>query len=216
MDVSADRSMAKNGKHLAVIFLATAAAMLSFLALYGSDSVRYRLTYDVEVDGQVRSGSGVVEVGSQVTGEAIVIELGEGRYLFSLLAGRLVQFNSWSTHATSPDKLLWLAFDCGNTWGSELYRCLNSTMPSTELPFMLLPALATFEDINDPASLRLVDPEDLAAYFGPGISLKRVTIEITNDPVTNNQIGNYLDWLENWSGSVNTGERTIRRFHFKM
>jgi len=182
---------------------------------YNSDSVRYRLTYDVEIDGQIRSGSGVIEVGSRVTGEAVVVDLGGGRYLFSLLAGRLVQFNSSASHRTSPDKLLLLAFDCGLSWGSELYRCLNRTMPSTELPFRVLPVLATLDDINDPTSLRLVNPEDLAAHFGPQTSLKRVTIEITNDPITEGRIEALLVWLPNWQGSVRTPEITVYGIDFK-
>lgn len=182
--------------------------------LYGSKSVRYRLTYEVEIDGQVRSGSGVVQIASQVTGEAVVVDLGDGRYLFSLLAGRPVKFSSWNSHVTSPDKLLWLAFDCGNVWYPDLFRCLNGQVSSIELPFTLLPALATIEDIDVRTTLRLVDPDDLAAHFGPGTSLKRVTIEITSDPVTEGRIEELLVWLKDWQGHVTTPEITFHRSSF--
>lgn len=211
------RRLADKRPPLLVIFL-MAAFLLVVAALlinywHDSKSVRYRLTYYVEVDGQIRSGSGVVEVGSQVTGEAILVDLGEGRYLFSLLGGRRIQLSSWATHRTSPDKLIWLAFDCGG-WGSELYRCLNSTRPSVDLRFELLPALATFGNINDPNTIMLVDPNDLEVHFGPEIMLKRATIEITSDPVTQGRIEKILTWLTDWDGYAMTPEKRIMRLDF--
>lgn len=46
------------------------------------------------------------------------------------------------------------------------------------------PMLVTFGDLGDPTSVARVDPDDLAASFGEGVSLKRVTVELTDDPVT--------------------------------
>ena len=37
---------------------------------------------------------------------------------------------------------------------------------------------------DDPKSVKPVDPDDLAAAFGEGVSLKDITVEITDDPVT--------------------------------
>ncbi len=39
-----------------------------------------------------------------------------------------------------------------------------------------------------------VDPDDFAASFGEGVSLKRITVQITDDPVTTG-IEERLGWL---------------------
>lgn len=56
--------------------------------------------------------------------------------------------------------------------------------------------LVTFRDIDDPASVEKVDPANLAATFGEGVSLKRITVELTDGPVTRG-IEERLPWLPN-------------------
>lgn len=53
-----------------------------------------------------------------------------------------------------------------------------------DVPFVALPELVRFRNINDPHSLVPVSPYDLSATLGPGVELKRVILELTNDPVT--------------------------------
>jgi hypothetical protein len=53
-----------------------------------------------------------------------------------------------------------------------------------DVPFTVLPKLIRFTDINDPHTLVSISPYDLAASFGPGVQLKRVILELTDDPVT--------------------------------
>jgi hypothetical protein len=52
------------------------------------------------------------------------------------------------------------------------------------VPFAALPKLVRFRDINDPHTLTQLSPNDLAASFGPGAELKRVVLQLTDDPVT--------------------------------
>lgn len=47
-----------------------------------------------------------------------------------------------------------------------------------------LPTLVTFTDLNDPMSVRVVDPDGFEQAFGPGVRFKRAFIEMTNDQVT--------------------------------
>ena len=56
------------------------------------------------------------------------------------------------------------------------------------------PMMVTFGDLNDPTSVALVDPDDLAASFGEGINISRITAELTDDPVTTG-IEERLEWL---------------------
>lgn len=194
-----------------------------------SETLRYRLTYEVDVDGEMRSGSGVIQirvveqnavfspsgVGFQVTGEAVVVDLGNGDYLFSLLAGKIAEIDGWGSHATTPDKLIMLAFRGQTNSIPDSYGWLMETRPSIELPFELLPVLATLDDINDPTSLELVEPDDLEAHFGANVSLKRATIEITSDPITKGRIAEILVWLREWNGRVTTSEFTFHDFYFE-
>jgi hypothetical protein len=66
---------------------------------------------------------------------------------------------------------------------------------SREVPFAVLPTLLRVRNINDlpmhasrfgnpPRNLVGVSPYDLAASFGPGVELKRVVLQLTDDPVT--------------------------------
>ena len=59
-----------------------------------------------------------------------------------------------------------------------------------------IPMLVTFADINDPASVKKVNPNDLAASFGAGYSLKSITLEITDEKVTKGVVEGVLGWLE--------------------
>jgi hypothetical protein len=60
------------------------------------------------------------------------------------------------------------------------------------------PLLVTFDDINDPASVRRVDPSNLPATFGHGYRLNAVTLSITDEPVTRGRVEKVLGWLA-WS-----------------
>src|SRR5690606_12946635 len=43
------------------------------------------------------------------------------------------------------------------------------------------PYLVRFRDISDPRTVEAVDPENLAVTYGPGVRLRRATIELTDD-----------------------------------
>jgi hypothetical protein len=74
-----------------------------------------------------------------------------------------------------------------------LHQLLRQSGPR-DVPFVTLPKLARFRDINDPQTLVRVSPYDLAKSFGPGVSLKRVILQLTDDPVTA-QPQNWPHWL---------------------
>ena len=57
-----------------------------------------------------------------------------------------------------------------------------------------LPLLVRFLDIHDPRTIKKVDPESLAVSFGSGVVLKRITLQVTDDPVTSG-IANKIPWL---------------------
>ena len=193
---------------LGLIGALAALAAWFFLYAWDTETARYKLTYSLEVDGETRSGASVVQVrwedttrlplpntgvGNHVTGEAVVVDLGKGRYLFALLTG------------VSPDALVLYGFDTqfrpliheGTKYPSVMayVRHLNRVKPKTQLPSAKSPLLVTFDDIADPKTVKHVDPDDLAASFGPGVALKSVTLEITDEKVTEGRIEQVLGWF---------------------
>jgi hypothetical protein len=95
-------------------------------------------------------------------------------------------------------KLTRLIVDSSSSHHSERKAALAELLRqsgSREVPFAFLPTLLRVRDINDlpmhasrfanpPRRLVGVSPYDLAASFGPGVELKRVVLELTDDPVT--------------------------------
>jgi hypothetical protein len=57
--------------------------------------------------------------------------------------------------------------------------------------------LVTFGDMADPTSLTLVDRDDLASTFGEGVSLKRITVQVTDDSATTG-FEERLRWLDSY------------------
>lgn len=123
----------------------------------------------------------------EVRGEATVVDLGGGKYLFALINGA---------------ERRGLAVFGGQ---AELPRFTNSLLPlvkttaasrgeSSEVPPIHRPLLVTFADIDDPASVTRVDPDDLAAHFGPGYALSSITLAITDEPVTQGRVEAVLGW----------------------
>src|SRR5690242_12999462 len=129
--------------------------------------------------------------GEETSGEAVVLDLGESGLVFALLRGRTLDL--WEP----PASLLFGAF--GDTFGPERealpkIRMLQRERARREVPPKYLPMLVHFRDINDPKSVEQIDPANFAATLGIGIALRRVTIEITDDPITTG-IEKRLPWL---------------------
>jgi hypothetical protein len=215
---------------LAAIF--AGALVLAALAVYGaydwafpSGTLRYRLTLEVEVDGKVQTGSGVIEVRYEipprwmlganrvvpsVRGEAVAADLGPYGMVFALLRG--VPVEETSGYVADAVAIPTSAFGLGGSVGAieeSTVRKLGSIVARAEIPFSALPMLVRFRDLNDPKSVERVYPDNLAATLGPHTRLRRVTIETTHDPVTTG-IKTKLKWLEGLGGYLD-GSRT----HFR-
>lgn len=143
---------------------------------------RFRLTLAVMTPQGVRSAAGVIEIaysmvlnfngGGQmsredVRGEAVFLDLGQGRNLVLLLL-----FDPYL-----PTQAL---------FGRAGFNAVETLLQgrklegSVELRPDLIPTLVSFSDLNDPASARVVPPSDagFASAFGPGFRLAGVTLEM--------------------------------------
>jgi hypothetical protein len=75
------------------------------------------------------------------------------------------------------------------------------------------PQLVHFRDSRDPKSVAAVDPAHLDAAFGPGVRLKRITVQVTGDPVTRGIEGRLpkadAKGFFNWDGRSNPNEKGV-------
>ena len=151
----------------------------------------------VEVDGFDGLLPDGGDVDSRLKGEAVVVEVVPGRYLFVLLTGAL----GWADAAYGPGG--------PGTVFEENMRTIEAQVgkPPVPLPEKAWPLMVTFTDIKDPKTVQRVDPDDLAASFGPGMRLKAVTLAVTEEPVTEGRVEAVLGWLRSiWPNKLD-GQR---------
>ncbi len=125
----------------------------------------------------------------RVSGEAVVLELEPGRYLFALLKGL-------------PDANGVFFPDIDRREAGPMLEGLRQTRELTPDQY---PLLVTFDDTNDPASVKRVLPDGLAATFGSGYRLSTITMSITDEPVTKGNVEAVLGWLKEPSVMENPG-----------
>ena len=120
---------------------------------------------------------------SDQRGEAVMVEVAPGKYLFALLqeSNQLLAFKTFF-NVINPTE--------------EQSRALTRKAWTATLPAELYPMLVTFGDVARPESVMQVDPANLAASFGPGYALKAITLTITDEPVTKGNVEKVLPWLE--------------------
>lgn len=198
-------------------FLGVAAVVVALawvVVSQGRYSWHQKLTITVETPmGEVSASSvsavswrkhrilwGVMGWSYDVTGEAVVVEVTPGRFLLALMKGTGTTEYMGSVAPAS------IAGREGRVLDLELFSGVLSevhygssraagVIPVTEVWY---PMLVTFDDITKPESVRVVDPENLAAVFGEGVRLKAVTLEITEEVVTEGRVEGVLGWLQNY------------------
>ena len=185
------------------VLAGAAAAVLGGCGMMGH-TYRYKLTVEVETPDGLRTGYAVREVswspGVQITpeadtasmihrGEAAMVDLPNGQVLFALM---------------SPDgqETPMLAFGSARqtAWSDDSVKVLQ---PPAKIEAAYgqsgYPRLVRFRDIAEPESVEKVDPANLAATFGPGYRLKRITAQIVSEDVTEN-VKQKLVWLRGDTG----------------
>ena len=141
--------------------------------------------------GEVRSTLG--GAGVDVRGEAAAVDLPGGQTLFALL--RYEDHGGWAGDAMfdvvpyPSDK----SIPIDDRFGAHVQAVIadrtlhvvpRTTKNVSDKDVSAYPMLVRFGDIRDPKSVALVNPDDLAASFGAGYRLRRMTVQRTDDPVT--------------------------------
>ncbi|WOE76093.1 hypothetical protein [Alterisphingorhabdus coralli] len=189
-----------------------------------SESLRYRLTVEVDTPDGVKRGSSVVAVNVSQTGddawfvspqargvratmrgEAAAVDLPGGQVLFALLRNQQsVDAGKWYAH-----NAVYAPQFRGEYSGIHRTQYLKHRPGSSgELTDDARPMLVTFGDLSDPTSVMLVDPDDLPASFGEGVALKQITVAITKDPVTTG-IEERLGWMDEFRKAHFDGTSTL-------
>ena len=186
-------------------------------AAFGQQTISWhqRLTLIVETpQGEVR-GSAVTEITNVLTegdwvlpeargvrsttkGEAVVVEVTPGHYLFALLDG--VDHLAYAAFAlnTHPDPTEH-SYEAAMRKLASVPLDTPAALDPTDVERLMhdagYPILVTFTDINDRKTVQKVDPLNIADSFGPRVSLKAITLEITREPVTEGKVEGVLGWL---------------------
>jgi len=188
----------------------------------GYPDYRYKMTVEVETPDGLKTGSSVIEVRTkevstiqdssgktfrdQLRGEAVAVDIAPGRTLFALLSS-----------PDNPDYAKGVAFAAlkpVRTTGGDLegYRQHLSQMVKVkgahDLPRERWPLMVAFRDINDPTSVFEVKAASVADAFGSGTYVKRITIEITDDDVTN-LIRDRFPWRDSYLERHFDGTSTV-------
>lgn len=197
------------------IILSLGAAIVLYNAIYPTYTYRYRLTISVEVDGQTRTGSSVIEVrwigqpnipdaGSsvpRVRGQAAFVDLGPR----GALVATLVNGESYGPAADGAVNALWLvprAFKTGLS-GDDFQR-LPTLSGRKDLATDNFPRLLWFPTTEDWKTARVVKPQNISTVIGTNARIVAAYVEITRDPIVLN-IDDHLTWLRQWDDRLGTG-----------
>jgi hypothetical protein len=142
---------------------------------------KYRLAVEVETPEGVKSGSGVLSVhpdrgygrhgSTQTRGDAVWVDLGGAKNLVALLA-------HIDDKGLELDDMNFVALRAFNAAGRKTtFNAMNQMTGTAPVTGALVPVLAAFGDVSDPATMRVVKPDDLEAAYGKGFRLRGVTVE---------------------------------------
>lgn len=175
-----------------------------------------KLTLEIEAGGEIYKGSSVIEVtwwedpynktiglpvASSMRGEAAFVDIPGKGTVFALLK---------SEHDRGdPTRVAFWALGYAPEPGfkNESFRTLSKSQGrAAELTPDQYPMLVTFGDLNDPMTAKEVDPSNLSLALERSIRLKKISIELTNEPVTK-KIEAKLPWLSSYYDKSFTGDK---------
>jgi hypothetical protein len=176
---------------------------------------RYRLTLAIEVDGQVHTGSSVIEIrwigqpnigpgGSSVPrvyGQAVLIDLGTR----GVVVATLNNGESYGPASDGAKNALWLAAQAfGNRSTAEEMPALPHLRGRRELTPDNMPRLVWFPDIAVPQSARKFTAAEIPTLFGNNSHLVSAYVEITSNPLVID-IDKTLPWIDTFTNATPGG-----------
>jgi hypothetical protein len=130
------------------------------------------------------------EYARKVTGDAVVLSFSRGTYLFGLLQPPA----GLSGFAAGQIYEVLTRYLPRQSEGGNIYKRLETLKGKFQLSKETWPVMARFENINEPATLEIVDSSNLPSEYGVDAHIESVTIEVTDRPVTV-KVESILPWL---------------------
>jgi hypothetical protein len=192
-------------KWLGILLAIVVAVVVIFKVNYPTYSYRYRLQISLSIDGQVYTGSSVIEVvwecGPKITGlgrcapslggEAALIDLGSrGVVIATLRSGENI--------SPIPDGAVDAVWLCANAFGNkstnEELPALSHLTGRRDLSPSNLPRLVWFVNPTDMKSAQKITVLNVANVLDPTARFTEAVVEITSDPIVVD-ISNKLPWF---------------------
>jgi hypothetical protein len=171
----------------------------------------------------------------RLIGEAVYVDLGMGKNLFVLLTanesnriitdrdeyggGRDSSYLGALRAITLPLVALKLPSIPGNERMMQQQLVAMSNSGIHEIEAENTPTLITFKDIINKNTVVVIDPTKISEVFGEGYSISKLTVEITDSPITQ-KLNQILPWLEkekplNGAVTWNLGDPLIKKIQYQ-
>ncbi|HKX49483.1 MAG TPA: hypothetical protein VJQ48_03550 [Candidatus Binatia bacterium] len=174
-----------------------------------SYSYRYKITVTAIDGGQTISSSNVVSVREQsinnaqmvpkLCGEATVVKLRNGNYLFALLTGPALPLvpkrQQWGG---SPTQVLLQRLGLPTEWNYDDdsgIRRLSGIRQIVRLDSDQMPEFVAFRNLRDPRTIESIDPHQSVTSLNGNAKIESVTIQPTNEEITKDRIKVALPWF---------------------
>jgi hypothetical protein len=163
------------------------AASLLLASCGAASAYRYELVLEVDTPNGLRTGSGVIEVtvrrepkllpdmsgqSTRIRGEAVAVDLPGGQTLIATLEGE--------DNGGYAEEIAARSLAPSSRTDQERMAVLAQGGQEAVVPRRSYPFLVRLRDARDPRTIEGVDPDNLAASFGPGVRLRRIFIRTTS------------------------------------
>lgn len=189
---------------------------------------RFELAVEVDTPQGLRIGSSVIEVrtrreprllpdmsgqSERLIGEAVLVDLPGGQRLYATLKTETAD----DADTIAAETLLPYPARGALSLKETLSRLARPGQEGV-VPRNAYPLLVRFRTAGDPASVEGLDPDNLAAAFGPGVSLRRIIVRTTSSPPTFRN-ADAAPWLAGgfhiWARASNGITMDLRRDAFR-
>ncbi|MBD3848598.1 hypothetical protein IED13_23120 [Bosea sp. SSUT16] len=180
----------------------------------GVVTYRFRLVVEVIDDGELKSGSSVIEVSTWVSGGWGFSEVGgtrssaRGETAFVDLGpkGCLVPLFVFPFPGSGfLERLALLAFR--KKYPEITAKQLSKMQGEADLQAELQPYLASFSNPLDPGTVQLVPGANVGAIFGQNMRLKRIYIELTSEAPAGGLLKERMPWVVDHKTSVEVAKK---------
>lgn len=170
------------------------AAVAAYSLVFPTYEYRYRLTINIEIDGQLHSGSSIIDVAwvgqpdlgdagpfqPRLRGQATFVDLGS----HGALVAALNNGESYGPASDGAVNAIWLAANAfGNQSSNGELPSLRRLRGRRDLSPNNMPRLIWFPDPANPKTARKVHVADIPIILGANARFVSATVEITQDPI---------------------------------